>query len=52
MKDVTSKNKQMFDEISDIVAKLQKQLEEKEKNDKEQNNTIKKLTKMCEEFRK
>lgn len=32
--------------------KLQKQLEEKEKVDKEQSNTIKKLTKMCEDLKK
>lgn len=42
----------MFDEMREIVAKLQKQLEEKDKADKEQSNTIKKLTKMCEDFRK
>ena len=35
-----------------MVMKLQKQLEEREKTDKEQSNTIKKLTKMCEDLRK
>lgn len=42
----------MFEELKDMVMKLQKQLEEREKTDKEQSNTIKKLTKMCEDLRK
>lgn len=52
LKDITSKNKKNFDELKESVMKLQKQLEDKDKIDKEQSNTIKKLTKMCEDLKK
>ncbi len=49
---MTNKNRKLFDDLKDTVIKLQKQLEEKEKIDKEQSTTIKKLSKMCEDLRK
>ncbi|MCB0370351.1 MAG: hypothetical protein KDD45_13230, partial [Bdellovibrionales bacterium] len=38
--------------MKDIVLRLQRQLEEKDRVDKEQCNTIKKLSKMCDELKK
>jgi hypothetical protein len=37
----------MFDDLKEIVHRLQKQLEEKEKVDKEQVSIINKLKKTC-----
>lgn len=42
----------MFEELKELVMKLQKQLDDREKVDKEQASTIKKLTKMCEDLKK
>ena len=52
LKEVTKKNKDMFDELKDTVSSLQRQLDDKQKRDKQQSTTIKKLTKMCEDLKK
>jgi cell division protein FtsB len=43
LKESTAVNKRNFDELKETVDRLQRQLEEKEKTDKEQHNIIKRL---------
>jgi len=52
LKEATAINKKNYEEIKEQVERVQRQLEEKEKTDKEQQNIIKRLEKMCMELKK
>jgi len=52
MKDVIAKSKKSFDDLRDTVFKLQKIIEDREKTEKDQGNTIKKLLKASDDLKK